>query len=76
MASDRFYEELPAFTDFKEVTGDKPFRPLPSDWKVIVADIEGSTSAIDGGRYKDVNTIGAATSSTTKTAATRWPPSS
>jgi hypothetical protein len=61
MASDRFYEDLPAFSNFKEVTGDEPYRPLPPDWKVIVADIEGSTQAIETGRYKDVNTIGAAT---------------
>ncbi|MFI5362905.1 MAG: DUF3095 family protein [Elusimicrobiota bacterium] len=61
MDSNRFYEDLPAFSDFKEVTGDEPFKPLPADWKVIVADIEGSTQAIESGRYKEVNTIGAAT---------------
>ena len=60
MDSNDFYAELPAFPKFSEVTGDKPFRPLPADWKVIVADIEGSTQAIEAGRYKDVNTIGAA----------------
>ncbi len=42
MDSSRFYEELPTFSDFREVAGDQPFRPLPPDWKVIVADIEGS----------------------------------
>ena len=61
MNSDRFYQDLPAFSDFKEVTADERFRPLPADWTVIVADIEGSTQAIEAGRYKDVNTIGAAT---------------
>ena len=61
MGSDRFYEDLPAFSNFKKVTGDEPFRALPADWKVIVADIEGSTQAIEAGRYKYVNTIGAAT---------------
>ena len=61
MGSDLFYEELTAFSDFKEVTADEPFKPLPPDWKVVVADIEGSTQAIEAGRYKDVNTIGAAT---------------
>ena len=60
MNSNQFYAELPAFPNFSEVTGDKPFRPLPADWKIIVADIEGSTQAIEIGRYKDVNTIGAA----------------
>jgi hypothetical protein len=60
MDSNRFYEDLPAFSNFKEVTGDQPFRPVPADWKIIIADIEGSTKAIESGRYKDVNTIGAA----------------
>jgi hypothetical protein len=60
MDSNDFYADLPAFPNFSEVTDDKPYRPLPSDWKIIVADIEGSTAAIEAGRYKDVNTIGAA----------------
>ncbi|HEX4046908.1 MAG TPA: DUF3095 family protein [Elusimicrobiota bacterium] len=60
MDTSEFYAELPAFPNFSEVTGDKPFRPLPEDWKVIVADIQGSTEAIEAGRYKDVNTVGAA----------------
>lgn len=61
MDTSRFYLDLPAFKDFKEVVSDKPFRPLPEDWVVIVADIQGSTKAIEEGRYKDVNTLGAAT---------------
>lgn len=60
MDSDRFYDELPIFSDFREVTEEQPFRPLPADWKVIVVDIQGSTQAIEAGRYKDVNIIGAA----------------
>jgi hypothetical protein len=60
MTTTSFYEDLPSFTNFKEVTGDKPFRTLPADWRVVVCDIEGSTQAIEAGRYKDVNTVGAA----------------
>ncbi len=60
MSSARFYLELPAFKDFREVVSDRHFRPLPEDWLVIVADIQGSTKAIEEGRYKDVNTLGAA----------------
>src|SRR5271170_7151760 len=59
MDSDRFYDELPAFSDFREVTGSAPFKPLPPDWKVVVVDIQGSTEAIEAGRYKDVNIVGA-----------------
>lgn len=60
MDSDRFYEDLPLFADFRDVTQDRAFRPLPKDWKIIVADIEGSTVHVEAGRYKDVNTVGAA----------------
>lgn len=60
MDSSRFYLDLPSFKDFKDVVGAGHFRPLPSDWVVVVADIQGSTKAIEEGRYKDVNTLGAA----------------
>src|SRR4029077_16242635 len=33
----------------------------PGDWWVIVTDVKDSTKAIAAGRYKEVNTIGAAT---------------
>jgi hypothetical protein len=55
-----FYENLPAFTEFNEITSDHHFAPLPSSWHVVLTDIKGSTKAISEGRYKDVNTIGAA----------------
>ncbi len=60
MDSNNFYEELTAFSNFREVTGEAPFKPLPPDWKVVVVDIQGSTQAIESGRYKDVNIVGAA----------------
>lgn len=58
--SDNFYAELPSFTDFGEVTADRHFRRVPDDWTVVITDIKGSTRAIEAGRYKDVNTVGAA----------------
>ena len=45
MDSNDFYADLPAFPNFNEVTGDKPFRPLPADWKIIVADMKLRTSS-------------------------------
>jgi hypothetical protein len=60
MDSSRFYLDLPSFSEFREVVSDRHFRPLPADWMVVVADIQGSTKAIEEGRYKDVNTLGAA----------------
>lgn len=55
-----FYEHLPVFRKFSEVANQSYYRPVPEDWFVIITDVEGSTAAIKEGRYKDVNTIGAA----------------
>lgn len=60
MATENFFQDLPSFSNFNELTQDSHFRHLPEDWKVIVADIRDSTKAIESGRYKDVNTLGAA----------------
>ncbi|WOO41624.1 DUF3095 domain-containing protein [Rubellicoccus peritrichatus] len=61
MKSIDFYQDLQGFTDFKGMTRDANFKAVPEDWKVIITDVKGSTKAIEAGRYKDVNTIGAAT---------------
>lgn len=60
MASRDFYRELARFPDFNELTDDRNFRPLPADWTLVVADIENSTGFVEEGRYRDVNTVGAA----------------
>ena len=59
-ASDRFYAQLPEFTDFVEVTEVGHYQPVPSDWAVVITDVIGSTKAIEAGRYKDVNALGVA----------------
>lgn len=61
MESMYFYRNLPGFNDFKGITRNKNFTQVPKDWKIIITDVVGSTKAIEAGRYKDVNTIGAAT---------------
>lgn len=55
-----FYEALASFDDFSSVHDLRLFTPAPDDWAVVIADIRGSTKAIEEGRYKDVNMIGAA----------------
>lgn len=50
----------PAFSDFNELTEDRHYAAIPGDWTVFVADIADSTKAIESGRYKDVNMLGAA----------------
>ncbi len=37
------------------------YQDLPDDWIIIVTDVIDSTKAVAAGKYKDVNTIGAAT---------------
>ncbi len=60
MDSSRFYHDLKSFSDFREITADSHFATIPADWWVYITDVKGSTQAIESGRYKDVNTIGAA----------------
>ena len=59
MSSDYFYSDLPALADFLEITNSSNYVSVPPDWQVIVTDIIGSTKAIESGRYKEVNLIGA-----------------
>ena len=58
--SDDFYRALPLFTRFDDLTHAQNFTPLPAGWCVGAADVVGSTALIEAGRYKVVNTIGAA----------------
>ena len=57
---ERFFADLASFSKFEELTEDRHFVPLPEDWFVVITDVRGSTRAIEAGRYRDVNTIGAA----------------
>lgn len=59
--NDRFYADLPAFTGLDGMTDERHYRAAPTDWLVFVTDVRGSTAAVAAGRYKEVNTIGAAT---------------
>jgi hypothetical protein len=59
-STDGFYDGLAAFKVFADVTEPRHYRSLPADWFLGVADIADSTQAIAEGRYKAVNTVGAA----------------
>ena len=56
---DQFFDTIPAFTAFKDVVQKDRYRPLPEDWLIGVADVVNSTGALQAGRYKAVNTVGA-----------------
>src|SRR5438477_1944026 len=57
--SNDFYAHLSAVDDFIDVSRPENYSPLPEDWLVVVSDVEGSTTAVRQGRYKDVNILGA-----------------
>src|SRR5438105_1737486 len=56
---ERFFDRLPAVTEFAGVAERGNYTPLPEDWVLAVANIVGSTKAIAAGRYKAVNMAGA-----------------
>ena len=55
-----FYDRLPVFEAFADIMDPARYRPLPADWLVGLTDVVNSTQAIAAGRYKAVNTAGAA----------------
>ena len=57
---DHFYEQLPAMADFGDVPDPHHYAPAPATWLLVITDVEGSTKAIEEGRYKDVNALGVA----------------
>ncbi len=58
--SERFYADLPSFSEFERFAEFDAYRPVPDDWVVLAGDVRGSTGAIEDGRYRAVNMVGAA----------------
>jgi len=67
--SDHFYADLASFADARDVCNLSHYTEVPDGWTVIVTDVEGSTAAIEAGRYRDVNLVGAATITAARNAA-------
>lgn len=59
MQTESFYAELPAIESFLSAIDAVNFVAVPRDWQIIITDITGSTRAIESGRYKEVNLLGA-----------------
>jgi hypothetical protein len=55
-----FFRNLSGFTDFFDAAKLRYYAPAPQDWVILIADVEDSTKAIETGRYKEVNMVGAA----------------
>jgi len=56
----QFYADLPEVTDFFALVSAQSYHELPDDWAVVITDVQGSTKAIEAGRYRDVNALGVA----------------
>jgi hypothetical protein len=61
VSSADFYARLIPVADFTRIADPDVFVPFPPGWYLLLTDIRGSTRAIEAGRYKDVNALGAAT---------------
>jgi hypothetical protein len=59
MDSENFYSQLPLLDTFLQITDIGNFFDVPDDWYIVVTDIRGSTKAIEAGKYKEVNLLGA-----------------
>lgn len=55
----QFYQAIKPFYNFLEFTNATNYRPVPDNWHIVIADVQGSTQAIESGKYKLVNMIGA-----------------
>ena len=58
VTSDSFYGSIQPVDTFEKLALSGSYVPLPEDWSIVAADVRNSTAAIDGGRYKHVNTVG------------------
>ncbi len=55
-----FYANLKPFDHFRGVFSSAHYAKLPPAWSVVITDIEGSTKAIQQGKYRQVNAVGVA----------------
>ena len=55
-----FYRDLPALDTFSDAVETRLHVAVPDDWWIVIADVVGSTKAIEAGDYKKVNTVGVA----------------
>lgn len=59
MATEKFYECLSSLENFIDLANPDYYINVPNDWYAVVTDVTGSTAAIESGRYKEVNFLGA-----------------
>src|SRR4051812_4633123 len=54
-----FYRQLKPIQDFVQIHDSDHFVEAPEQWMVLLSDVKGSTRAVQEGRAKDVNMLGA-----------------
>jgi hypothetical protein len=59
--SNSFFSKLQGFSDFTKLADESNYEVAPRDCWVVITDVKGSTKAIEEGKYKTVNLMGAAT---------------
>ncbi|MDP3989378.1 MAG: DUF3095 domain-containing protein [bacterium] len=55
-----WYTSLPTCASFRDSLMHSAYCAAPDDWFVVITDIKGSTKHVEAGRYKEANTVGAA----------------
>ncbi len=60
MTTSNFYHDLPVLESFAAAIETARHADVPGDWWIVIADVIGSTKAIEAGAYKKVNTVGVA----------------
>lgn len=60
MNNDSFYKDLTPLPSFEFVGDPTLYQEAPHDWHIVITDVQGSTKAIEAGKYKEVNIAGAA----------------
>ncbi|MEC4982995.1 MAG: DUF3095 domain-containing protein [Oscillatoria sp. PMC 1068.18] len=59
MSTEDFYTSLPTQKQFLDLTDLDNYVSVPNDWYILITDVAGSTKAIEAGKYKEVNFVGA-----------------
>lgn len=60
MSTGNFYQNIPTMHDLRFLTDSRHYYPVPGDWFIALTDVEGSTTALEKGLFKEINAIAAA----------------
>jgi hypothetical protein len=56
--NNNFFKDLPSYDSINNLSQDI-YAPMADDWHILSTDVKGSTKAIEEGKYKDINFLGA-----------------